>query len=91
MGHDWGSSIGWEICRWRPDRVIAYVAVNVPFLIRDPDCSGVTKLTALLGEGIYVNRFQVSSLASAPSLLASVSDILILKEEEDCCGRSSCQ
>jgi pimeloyl-ACP methyl ester carboxylesterase len=91
VGHDWGSSIGWETCRWRPDRVIAYIAVSVSFLIRDPDCSGVTKLTALLGEGIYVNLFQVSSLASAPSLQASVSDFLILKEEEDCCGRSSCQ
>ncbi|CAM6055773.1 unnamed protein product [Sphagnum tenellum] len=77
VGHDWGSCIGWEICRWRPDRVIAYVAVSVPFLIRDPDCNGVTKITALLGEGIYVNRFQ--ELGRAECDFASLGTAEILK------------
>ncbi|KAH8946712.1 hypothetical protein BDL97_12G111700 [Sphagnum fallax] len=58
VGHDWGSTIGWEVCRLRPDRVIAYVAVSVPFRIREPDSSPIQKMTKLLGEGFYWNRFQ---------------------------------
>ncbi len=61
VGHDWGSTIGWEVCRLRPDRVIAYVAVSVPFRIREPDSSPIQKMTKLLGEGFYWNRFQVNS------------------------------
>jgi pimeloyl-ACP methyl ester carboxylesterase len=58
VGHDWGSNIGWEVCRLRPDRIIAYVSVSVPFNVRAPDSSGITKAVAILGEGFYWNRFQ---------------------------------
>jgi pimeloyl-ACP methyl ester carboxylesterase len=61
VGHDWGATIGWEVCRLRPDWVIAYVAVSVPFHIRQPDGSAIQKMTKLLGEGFYWNRFQVNS------------------------------
>ncbi len=61
MGHNWGSTIGWEVCRLRPDRVIANVAVSVPFRIREPDSSAIQKMTKFLGEGFYWNRFQVNS------------------------------
>jgi len=58
VGHDWGSNIGWDVCRLRPDRIIAYVSVSVPFNVRAPDNSGINKAVAILGEGFYWNRFQ---------------------------------
>jgi pimeloyl-ACP methyl ester carboxylesterase len=53
VGHDWGASIGWEVCRLRPDRVIAYVAVSVPFRIWEPD---------VVGHPVAIKWFPVSSI-----------------------------
>jgi pimeloyl-ACP methyl ester carboxylesterase len=83
VGHDWGSNIGWEVCRLRPDRIIAYVAVSVPFNVRAPDNSGINKAVAILGEGFYWNRFQVSS---GGSILSSF--LQIFREHGGTCSES---
>lgn len=77
VGHDWGSNIGWDVCRLRPDRIIAYVSVSVPFNVRAPDNSGINKAVAILGEGFYWNRFQVSSRGSILSSFLQILESMV--------------
>jgi pimeloyl-ACP methyl ester carboxylesterase len=56
--HDWGASLGWDLCLFRPDRVRAYAALSVPFMPRVPGGSLVQTLREILGEGFYIVRFQ---------------------------------
>ncbi len=80
VGHDWGSNIGWDVCRLRPDRIIAYVSVSVPFNVRAPDNSGINKAVAILGEGFYWNRFQVSSSGSILSSFLQILESMVAPE-----------
>lgn len=56
-GHDWGATVAWDLCLFRPDRVKAIVALGVPFLPRlPPPRSGHHQLIDLFGEGFYIAR-----------------------------------
>ncbi|CAN1343772.1 Epoxide hydrolase A [Linum perenne] len=59
VGHDWGATIAWHFCLFRPDRVRALVNTSVPF--RPRYSSAVTPMQgirAALGDDFYMCRFQ---------------------------------
>ncbi|XP_047334675.1 epoxide hydrolase A-like [Impatiens glandulifera] len=60
VGHDWGASIGWYLCLFRPDRVKAFVSLSVHYLKRNPDpAMNFTDLfRAIYGDHHYIWRFQ---------------------------------
>ncbi|EFJ15496.1 hypothetical protein SELMODRAFT_118464 [Selaginella moellendorffii] len=53
VGHDVGTSTGWNLCRMRPDLVRAYASLGIPF-------GGFKRPTE---EGFYGNRFGVPGRA----------------------------
>jgi pimeloyl-ACP methyl ester carboxylesterase len=58
VAHDWGAILAWHLCLFRPDKVIALVAMSVPFIPRDPVQTPVGALRSLYGDEYYVCRFQ---------------------------------
>ncbi|KAM3268289.1 epoxide hydrolase A [Capsicum chacoense] len=59
VGHDWGATIAWHLCLFRPDKVKALVNLSVHFFPRNPQMNPVEGLKLLYGEDHYVSRFQV--------------------------------
>lgn len=60
VGHDWGATVAWDVCLFRPDRVAAVVCLGVPFLPIVPAAgSVVNRLRQALGEGFYICRFVI--------------------------------
>jgi pimeloyl-ACP methyl ester carboxylesterase len=57
VGHDWGAQVAWHLCLFRPDRVRAAVILGIPYFPRGPQ--PMTDLFAKLGDGFYINQFQV--------------------------------
>jgi pimeloyl-ACP methyl ester carboxylesterase len=55
--HDWGASVAWDLCLFRPDRVKAIVCLSVPFRPRLPGASSIKRLFDILGEGFYQCRY----------------------------------
>ncbi|KAL5060949.1 hypothetical protein RYX36_032553 [Vicia faba] len=58
VAHDWGATIGWNLCLFRPERIKAYVCLSVPFFPRNPKVKPVDAMRALFGDDYYVCRFQ---------------------------------
>ncbi|CAL0311211.1 unnamed protein product [Lupinus luteus] len=58
VAHDWGATIGWYLCLFRPDRIKAYVCLSVPYLPRNPKFKPLDGMRALHGEDFYICRFQ---------------------------------
>lgn len=58
VGHDWGATIAWTLCLFRPDRIKALVNLSVPFRPRNPSVKPITALRAMLGDDYYMCRFQ---------------------------------
>uniref|UniRef100_A0A7N0SVI6 soluble epoxide hydrolase n=1 Tax=Kalanchoe fedtschenkoi TaxID=63787 RepID=A0A7N0SVI6_KALFE len=58
VGHDWGAIIAWNLCLFRPDRVMALVNTSVCFRPRHPVRKPVETLRAFFGDDYYVCRFQ---------------------------------
>ncbi|KAK7284391.1 hypothetical protein RJT34_19136 [Clitoria ternatea] len=58
VAHDWGATIGWYLCMFRPDRIKAYVCLSVPFPRRDPNVKTVDAMRAVYGDDYYVCRAQ---------------------------------
>ncbi|MCO5555331.1 hypothetical protein L7F22_008877 [Adiantum nelumboides] len=62
VAHDWGAVIGWQLCLFRPDRVIAFAALSVAFTPRNPAASPLQKLRSTYGEKHYILKFQVPGM-----------------------------
>ncbi|CAN1814598.1 Epoxide hydrolase A [Linum perenne] len=58
VGHDWGATIAWHFCLFRPDRVRALVNTSVPFRPRYSSALYVQGIRAALGDDFYMCRFQ---------------------------------
>ncbi|KAE9598145.1 hypothetical protein Lal_00004019 [Lupinus albus] len=58
VAHDWGATLGWYLCLFRPDRIKAYVSLSVPYLPRNPKFKPLDGMHALFGEDFYICRFQ---------------------------------
>ncbi|KAI9084797.1 hypothetical protein K1719_033203 [Acacia pycnantha] len=61
VGHDWGATLGWYLCLFRPERVKAYACLSVPFrpfVGRIPKVRTVDSFRALFGDDYYICRFQ---------------------------------
>ncbi|EFJ24944.1 hypothetical protein SELMODRAFT_100032 [Selaginella moellendorffii] len=59
VGHDIGTSTGWNLCRMRPDLVRAYASLGGPFV----RAGGAPTFGFPQEEGFYVNRFGVPGRA----------------------------
>ncbi|KAI5075507.1 hypothetical protein GOP47_0009978 [Adiantum capillus-veneris] len=59
VAHDWGAVIGWQLCLFRPDRVIAFAGLSAPYTPRNPAASPLQNLQSTFGEKHYILKFQV--------------------------------
>lgn len=59
VAHDWGAMIGWELCLYRPDRVIAFAGLSVPFMSRNPAARPLQSIASMFGEKHYFLKFQL--------------------------------
>ncbi|XP_047268233.1 bifunctional epoxide hydrolase 2-like [Capsicum annuum] len=59
VGHDWGATIAWHLCLFRPDKVKALLNLSVHFPRRNPQMNIVERVKAFYGEDYYICRFQV--------------------------------
>ncbi|KAJ9171795.1 hypothetical protein P3X46_015109 [Hevea brasiliensis] len=58
VGHDWGASMAWYFCLFRPDRIKALVNTSVVFSPRNPHVKPVERFRQVLGDDFYMCRFQ---------------------------------
>ncbi|KAL4570342.1 hypothetical protein LXL04_025994 [Taraxacum kok-saghyz] len=58
VGHDWGATIAWALCLYRPDKVKALVNMSVTFNPRNRKIKPIDGLRALYGNDYYIIRFQ---------------------------------
>ena len=75
VGHDWGASVAWYLCLFRPERVKALVNLSVPFLPRNPAIAPVERFRALLGDDYYFCRFQVITKSSYLPIHVTLTEI----------------
>ncbi|KAI5424440.1 uncharacterized protein LOC127132407 [Lathyrus oleraceus] len=76
VAHDWGASIGWYLCMFRPERIKAYVCLSVPFLRRNPKFRTLDALRAAYGEDYYICRFQEPGKMEAEIAEAGIAYVL---------------
>lgn len=58
VGHDWGATVAWHLCLFRPDRVRGLVALGVPFFPRSPTTKPLEFFKETFGDGLYLTQFQ---------------------------------
>uniref|UniRef100_A0A7N0TN74 soluble epoxide hydrolase n=1 Tax=Kalanchoe fedtschenkoi TaxID=63787 RepID=A0A7N0TN74_KALFE len=58
VGHDWGASVAWHLCLFRPDKVRALVNLSVPFSPRNPVGKPVDRMRHVYGDDYYMCRIQ---------------------------------
>eukprot|EP00250_Pteridium_aquilinum_P016702 c23243_g3_i1 orf=213-1166(-) len=86
VGHDWGSTIGWQLSLFRPDRVIAFASLSVPFKPRKPSGSLVQLLRTAYGEDEhYILKFQAPGEVEAQ--IASISSEVFFRHMPRMFGR----
>ncbi|KAF6176747.1 hypothetical protein GIB67_031558 [Kingdonia uniflora] len=78
VGHNWGAIIAWYFSLFRPDRVKALVALDVPFQPRFPLKKPTDKLRAVYSDDYYIIRFQEPGEMEAK--FASVGTKTVLKK-----------
>ncbi|KAI4369381.1 hypothetical protein MLD38_017824 [Melastoma candidum] len=78
VAHDWGALIGWYLCMFRPDRVLAYVCLTVPFRPRHPSMKPVDAMRAYFGDDYYICRFQKPGDIEAEIEQAGVRNVIKL-------------
>ncbi|KAK4282764.1 hypothetical protein QN277_014102 [Acacia crassicarpa] len=81
VGHDWGATLGWYLCLFRPERVKAYACLSVPFrpfVGRIPKVRPVDSFRALFGDDYYICRFQDPGKMEAE--LARVGTSCVMKD-----------
>ncbi|GAU11472.1 hypothetical protein TSUD_344620 [Trifolium subterraneum] len=77
VAHDWGASIGWHLCMFRPERIKAYVSLSVPFSRRNPKIKPIDARRAAYGDDYYICRFQ--ELGKMEAEIAEVGTAYVLK------------
>ncbi|PKA58415.1 Protein PHYLLO, chloroplastic [Apostasia shenzhenica] len=65
VGHNWGATVAWNLCVFRPDKVKALVNMSVAFSPRNPVRRPVDSLRAIYGDDLYICRFQEPGEAEA--------------------------
>ncbi|CAN6802870.1 unnamed protein product [Brassica oleracea] len=63
-GHDWGATIGWSLCLFRPDRVKGFISLSVPYFPRHPNLKPLEFFKSF-GDGLYISQFQKPGRAEA--------------------------
>ncbi|KAI4365701.1 hypothetical protein MLD38_021665 [Melastoma candidum] len=58
VGHDWGATVAWYFCLFRPDRVKALVNTSVAFQPRNPALRPIEGFRKYLGDDFYMCKFQ---------------------------------
>ncbi|MCL7050340.1 hypothetical protein MKW94_004890, partial [Papaver nudicaule] len=58
VGHDWGATMSWNLCLFRPDKVKALVNLSVAFTPRSTKYKPVESMRAFYGDDYYMCRFQ---------------------------------
>ncbi|KAI3899843.1 hypothetical protein MKW92_021351 [Papaver armeniacum] len=74
VGHDWGASIAWALCLYRPDRVKALVNMSIAFTPRNPSAKPTDRLRAALGNEYYMIRFQEPGVMEADFATVGAED-----------------
>nr|CAB3497560.1 unnamed protein product [Digitaria exilis] len=83
VGHDWGATIAWYLCLFRPDRVTALVNISVAFMRHVFIRAGVGAtvkpsdyLNRLYGPTYYICRFQEPGVAEKEYSPANARNIM---------------
>lgn len=76
VGHDWGASIAWYFCMFRPDRIKALVNLSVVFSPRNPVVRPLQVMRTVLGDDFYICRFQEPGVAEEEFARADVADLM---------------
>jgi pimeloyl-ACP methyl ester carboxylesterase len=63
-GHDWGGSVVWHVAQRHPDRVAGVIALNTPFLPRQPE-HPIATLRTTYGDDMYIVWFMQPGAADA--------------------------
>ena len=61
MGHDWGASVAWYFCLFRPDRVKALVNLSVAYSPRRSHVKPLDFFRNVFRKDYYMVEFQVSA------------------------------
>ncbi|KAH7666703.1 Soluble epoxide hydrolase protein [Dioscorea alata] len=77
VGHDWGASVAWNLCLFRPDKVKALVNTSVQFSPRNPTRKPLESMRFGFGDDYYICRFQEHGEAEAQ--FARLGTALVLK------------
>ncbi|KAK7836889.1 epoxide hydrolase a [Quercus suber] len=78
VGHDWGATIAWYLCLFRPDRVKALVNLGIPYQPRSIKFKPTEFFSKIFGEGFYVSQFQKFLLVNGPELLVAPPGVEII-------------
>ncbi|XP_013605700.1 PREDICTED: bifunctional epoxide hydrolase 2-like isoform X1 [Brassica oleracea var. oleracea] len=54
-GHDWGATIGWSLCLFRPDRVKGFISLSAPYFPRHPNLKPLEFFKSF-GDGLYISQ-----------------------------------
>ncbi|XP_058738513.1 uncharacterized protein LOC131610561 [Vicia villosa] len=77
VAHDWGATLGWYLCMFRPDRIKAYVCLSIAFPRRNPKIKIMDYRRATFGDDYYMSRFQEPGKMEAE--MAEVGTEYVLK------------
>ncbi|ONK75742.1 uncharacterized protein A4U43_C03F20060 [Asparagus officinalis] len=75
VGHDWGASVAWHLCLFRPDRVRALVNLGVPYIPQSPT-NKPSNFFQNFGDGFYINQFQEPGRAESSFARHDVSTVI---------------
>ncbi|KAI3968516.1 hypothetical protein MKX01_007826 [Papaver californicum] len=76
VGHDWGATIAWALCLYRPDRVKALVNLSIAFTPRNPSAKPTDRLRAAFGNEYYMIRFQEPGVMEADFATVGVETVV---------------
>ncbi|XVE59854.1 hypothetical protein DITRI_Ditri05aG0080400 [Diplodiscus trichospermus] len=78
VGHDWGASIAWYLCLFRPDKVKALLNLSVPYIPSNRQIKPVDAWRAFYGDDYYICRFQEAGVIEAE--FAEIGTERVMKE-----------
>ncbi|XP_076916849.1 epoxide hydrolase 1-like [Bidens hawaiensis] len=78
VGHDWGATIAWRLCLFRPDKVKGLVNFGVHFSPRNPQGKDVEMFRAVYGDDHYICRLQEPGEIEA--VFANVGTMQVIKK-----------
>ncbi|XVF05016.1 hypothetical protein REPUB_Repub05bG0134900 [Reevesia pubescens] len=78
VGHDWGASIAWSLCLFRPDKVKALLNMSVPYMSFSRQIKPLDAWRAFYGDDYYMCRFQEPGVIEAE--FAEIGTERVIKE-----------